>query len=78
MQRLLNHQPPSSSDLFFSENVWAEELRIGIRREHATAQVVEGHLHLSSHIRPVEGLRICVDVDGVPEEWKIPQCCTIS
>lgn len=73
LQRLLNHQPPSSSDLFFSEDVWAEELRVGIRREHATAQVVEGHFYLSSHIRPVEGLRICVNVEGVPEHWEIPE-----
>lgn len=69
---VLNQQYPKQSDIFRPVQLWMEEKRVGIKRDSHTHQTVEGHLYTSSHIRPNAKLRICVEVEDVPADWKVP------
>lgn len=69
---VLNGQHPEPSDLFWPDQMWRVERRVGIKRDAQTDQAVDGHLYTSSHIRPAAPLRICVNVEGVPEDWVLP------
>jgi CRISPR-associated protein Cmr3 len=72
LQKIVQHEFPSEKDILLSTELWKEEPRIGIKRENTTRQVKDGHLYAANHIRPLENLRLVVEVDGVPSDWNLP------
>ncbi|KYO52419.1 type III-B CRISPR module-associated Cmr3 family protein (plasmid) [Tistrella mobilis] len=64
MIRFLAGQVPAEGDLRLTACLWKSEPRIGIGRDVATRRVEEGALYAPVHIRPAEGLEICVRVQA--------------
>lgn len=72
LTQVLNQRSPNSIELYWPEQLWKEEKRVGIRRDQRTHQAIDGNVYTSSHIRPHAKLSIAVDVEGIPPDWYIP------
>lgn len=77
LEAILNQKLPKSDQIYWPEQLWKEEKRIGIRRDSRASQAVEGHLYTSTHIRPHAKVRVAVDVEGVPSDWHVPDRFTV-
>ena len=57
------------NEAFPQENLWCEEVRIGLKRNAATRTAEEHNLYRIEHIRPYHRLKIRVIVNGLPDDW---------
>src|SRR5690606_3446482 len=60
---------PSNLKVYETKELWEEEPRTGIKRNHETRTAEDQHLYTIRHIRPKKGLEIWVYVDGVDDNW---------
>lgn len=64
-------RPDWKKDVKTSNELWAEEQRVGLEREDSTRTAFEGHLYNCVHIRPVADVRLVVFVSGIPADWQV-------
>ncbi|WP_449219756.1 type III-B CRISPR module-associated Cmr3 family protein [Tistrella mobilis] len=63
--------PPGASRCWYEEaELWAVEQRVGIGRDNATRRVEDGHFYIASHIRPVRGVALALQVSGLSAELR--------
>lgn len=60
---------PHKNDLYFKDNLWREESRIGLRINTKTRTAEESNLYLIGHIRTIQSLKVRVVVSGLPSDW---------
>jgi CRISPR-associated protein Cmr3 len=70
--RILQGELPRSDDILREDDLWAGEPRVGIARESSSRTVAEGALYSTRHVRLRPSVRIGVEVDGVPGDWRSP------
>ncbi len=58
---------PCSEDLIPQQQLWTVESRTGIQRDPDTRTALEGFLYTASHVRLMEGVRLALDVDNLPQ-----------
>ncbi|RPF47001.1 CRISPR-associated Cmr3 family protein [Thermodesulfitimonas autotrophica] len=62
---------PSTEDIKKAEELWAEEVRVGIERQDSTRTALEGHLYNCVHVRPAANVKLVVFVSGIPSDWQV-------
>jgi CRISPR-associated protein Cmr3 len=60
---------PSNLEIFKKEDLWQEEVRIGLKCNTETRTAEDHNLYRIGHIRPEYHLKISVIVNGLPSEW---------
>jgi CRISPR-associated protein Cmr3 len=71
LRRVLRNQLPVRSDILHRDQLWHEELHVGIRRGRESRATGEGALYSSWHVRLSNEVGLGVEVAGVPEDWEI-------
>ena len=72
MKKILQGELPSVDDLVSRDDLWQDELRIGLERDQKTRTAQEGMLYSTRHVRPCSGVSLGVVVKGLPEDWHLP------
>jgi CRISPR-associated protein Cmr3 len=70
--RILRGEVPGSADVVRQDDLWVEELRVGITRDASSRTVKENALYSARHVRLRASVSIGVEVDGVPTGWRTP------
>jgi len=65
LQKILEGGIPTK--IYKVKDLIARESRVGIGRKNRTRTVEEGKLYMTSHIRPLTGVEILLEVDGLEE-----------
>lgn len=60
---------PAKDEIYFQEQLWHEETRIGLKLNPENRTAEEGNLYRIGHIRPESRLQIRVVVKGLPSHW---------
>lgn len=60
-------------EFYFQDKLWCIEPRIGLKRSAETRTAENHNLYRIGHIRPKEGLKIRVIVEGLPADWSVPE-----
>ncbi|MCG5525871.1 hypothetical protein LRB11_13165 [Ectothiorhodospira haloalkaliphila] len=66
--RVLAGGCPAPSEIRHSADLVTHESRLGIGRDNRRRTAEEGLLYQTRHLRPIPGLRLEVDIDGLPED----------
>jgi CRISPR-associated protein Cmr3 len=69
--KVLQGELPTEADVVDEDELWSEELHVGIRRGPGTHATEEGALYSARHTRLRKGVGLAVEVAGLPDEWKI-------
>jgi CRISPR-associated protein Cmr3 len=69
LRQILNRHLPESKELVDSKALWVEEPRVGIQRSSDSRTVERGMLYSTRHVRLRPGVRIGVELTGVPSDW---------
>lgn len=69
LRQILEGQLPSSADLLDASALWVDEPRVGLQRASATRTAERGMLYSTFHARLRPGVRIGVEVAGLPRDW---------
>jgi CRISPR-associated protein Cmr3 len=69
--RVLHEQMPAEADILHQDELWREELHVGIRRDLDSRATSEGALYSARHARLSRGVGIGVEIAGVPDDWTI-------
>lgn len=72
LERIVRGDLPQEEEILPEDDVWAEEVRVGIAIESISRTVVEGALYSTRHARLDRRVSIGVEVDGVPHDWRSP------
>jgi CRISPR-associated protein Cmr3 len=72
LRKLLRHQSPAQADIVNQDELWCEELHVGIRRKLETRTTGEGALYSTRHTRLCPGVGLAVEAGGLPNDWSIP------
>lgn len=72
LERIVRGDLPQEEEIVPEDDVWAEEVRVGIAREPISRTVAEGALYSTQHARLDRRVSIGVEVDGVPNDWRSP------
>ncbi len=72
LQAVLEARPPEPAQVLHASALWSHEPRIGLQRDAATRTAVEGMLYSTRHVRLKDGVRLGVQVAGLPGEWPMP------
>jgi len=67
---ILQGNLPGGGQIKFKSELWVEEPHIGLERRNDSRTALETMLYRAVHIRPRQGVRIVVLVDGIPEGWE--------
>lgn len=59
------------------EELWANEFRVGIGLDRGTRKASDGLLYTVRHVRPMPKVDVVVFVDGIPEDWMVPERMTV-
>lgn len=70
--RILRGEYPKQDFLFHSDQLWKTESRVGLARDHASRSAEEGKLYSPSFIRLHKEVQLAIWVDGIPDDWTIP------
>lgn len=78
MEAVLSGAQPLDSALVachlrLPEELWAGEYRVGIGLERRTRRASDGLLYTVRHVRPRPKVDVVVFVDGIPEDWTVPE-----
>lgn len=62
---------PYNGQVYFPDDLWRDEHRVGIEREHSRRIAAEGKIYSCTHVRPIpeKDVSLAVLVEGVPDEW---------
>lgn len=63
----------SEKEFYFHDSLWCVEPRIGLKRNAETRTAEDRNLYRIGHIRPENGLKIRVVVEGLPADWPMPE-----
>lgn len=64
---------PSKEEVYFSEELWEEEPRIGLKRHPETRTAEDHNLYRIGHIRPDSRLSMRVLIKGLTSDWPEPK-----
>lgn len=64
---------PGTDAILASDGLWHEEIRVGIGRDPTTRTVEDGAVFSTSFVRFKPHTALAVSLDGLPEEWAIPE-----
>ncbi len=63
---------PDQGQVVSSQELWSEERRIGIQRDPHTRTARDGMLFGTRHIRLSPGVSLGLQIEGLPDGWKLP------
>lgn len=72
LSRVLKGSRPLDGEVVRTEELWVEEGRIGLERNHDTRTAAEGMLYSTRHVRLKSGVSVGVSVVGIPDDWNPP------
>lgn len=64
-----SEQDDQLRQVWFSHELWSDESKVGIGRNHQTRTAANGQLYAIKMVRPQRELSLMVGVDGVPADW---------
>lgn len=76
--RILRGESPQQNSLFHSNQLWKIESRVGLARDHSSRSAKEGELYSPSFVRLHKDVELAVWVDGIPDDWTIPNLNTFG
>lgn len=69
LRQILKGHLPESPELVDSTALWVEEPRVGIQRAPDSRTVARGMLYSTRHVRLRPGVRIGLELTGLPSDW---------
>ncbi|MDQ5770592.1 type III-B CRISPR module-associated protein Cmr3 [Thiothrix subterranea] len=68
LEKSTKEKPDIKTQVYFADDLFEKESRLGIARDNATRSVQKGLLYQTQHIRPNTDLSIELDVEGLPDD----------
>ncbi|HRJ53612.1 MAG TPA: type III-B CRISPR module-associated protein Cmr3 [Candidatus Thiothrix moscowensis] len=68
LEKSTKEKPNIKTQVYFADDLFEKESRLGIARDNATRSVQKGLLYQTQHIRPQNNLSIELDVEGLPDD----------
>lgn len=74
LEAVLQGKLPEPEALVASRELWQEERRVGIERDHCTRTAVEGMLYTTRHVRLAKGVGLGVEIaiEASDRNWNAP------
>lgn len=72
LREILKGNLPTPSNVRHDNDLWSEEPRVGLARNHDTRTAKEGALYSARHIRVRPGVTIGAQVAELPDSWDWP------
>jgi CRISPR-associated protein Cmr3 len=67
LEKPSQEKPHTKTQVYFADDLFKQESRLGIARDNATRSVKKGLLYQTQHIRPHNDLSIELDAQGLPD-----------
>jgi CRISPR-associated protein Cmr3 len=71
LHQILDGRLPVPEELLDPAKLWTEESRVGIQRASGSRTVERGMLYSTRHVRLRPGVRIGVEINGLPDHWPL-------
>lgn len=71
LHHILDGRLPAPAELMDPSALWVDEPRVGIQRASGTRTAERGMLYSTRHVRLQPGVRIGVEVAGLPGDWTL-------
>jgi CRISPR-associated protein Cmr3 len=71
LYQILAGRLPASTELMDPSALWVQEPRVGIQRSSGRRTAERGMLYSTRHVRLRPGVRIGVEVAGLPDNWSL-------
>jgi len=73
LEEVLANGIPKKHQIYSHDELWKEERRVGLERERDKRTAKDHHLYGITMIRPMQNVCLVVCVDGIPDDWDLPE-----